>query len=184
MHASDAATTPRTGDGARGAHGLLFDLSAIDLSRPHADREGIERINPHRHEMVLLDEVLWVSDDRRRCVGRRVCREDEFWVRGHFPQRAMFPGVLMVEAGAQLSAYLWNIQQDEPKLAAFLRIQDCAFRRSVGPGDALLLLCQEVKNGRRRFVTDVQGIVGGPEHGEVAFEAQISGMALEDAKQP
>ncbi len=160
--------------------GVLFDLGDIDLSATFADGPAIERVIPHRGAMRLLDRVVWVADDFRSAVGVREVRDDEFWVPGHFPQLAMFPGVLMVESGAQLAAFVWNKQQPEPKLAAFLRIDRCVFRRSVTPGEDLMLLCVEVKKSKRRFVTDVQGLV----EGDIAFEAQITGFALDAMEMP
>lgn len=158
------------------AHTLLFDLACIDLGATIADRTEIERFNPHRHEMALLDEVLWISDDWSCALGRHRCRADAFWVRGHFPGKPLMPGVLQVEAGAQLACFLWNKQQPVPRVAAFLRIEQAAFRRSVLPGEDLLILCKEVKLGRRRFISDIQGTVGD----QVAFETRVSGMALDE----
>lgn len=152
----------------------LFSLDGIDRSATHADGPAIERIIPHRGQMRLLDRVIWIAEDAQRAMGMRQVRETEFWVPGHFPNRPMFPGVLMVESGAQLAAYQWNIQKPTPEIAAFLRIEDCAFRRSVEPGEDLLLLCEVVKAGKRRFITNVQGIV----EDRIAFEARISGMSL------
>lgn len=159
-----------TGDAER----ALFDLAGIDLTSTFADGEGIERVIPHRGDMRLLDRVIWMSDNHQLAVGVREVRSGEFWESGHFPQKPMFPGVLMVESGAQLAAYVWNKQKPEPQIAAFLRIDRCAFRRGVVPGEDLLLLCREIKMGKRRFVTQLQGMVGD----EVAFEAQITGMSM------
>ncbi len=169
--------TPAGGDpGEAGGdrHRPLFDLTGIDLSARVADRAAIEVVNPHRFEMALLDAIVHMSPDGKRAIGLYEVRGDQFWVRGHFPNRPMLPGVLMVEAGAQVACYLWNSLRDKPTDAAFLRIEDAVFRRSVHPGEDLFILCQEVKNGRRRFVSDVQGIVGG----EIAFESRITGMAF------
>lgn len=157
---------------------MVIDLGAIDLSASVANREEIGKINPHRYEMALLDEIVWVNEDLTQGVARHNCAADAFWVRGHFPGTPLMPGVLQVEAGAQLACYIWNRRQPTPKLAAFLRIENAAFRRSVVPGDELLVLCREVKMGRRRFISDVQGVV----NGQVAFEARVSGMALDDNK--
>ena len=173
---SQTSTTVEQG---RSEHATLVDLGAIDLSATVADRDEIGRLNPHRHEMALLDRVVWVSEDLTASVGVHRAEPDAFWVRGHFPEKALMPGVLQVEAGAQLACYQWNIRQDRPKVAAFLRIDDCAFRRSVEPGQALFLLSKEVKYGRRRFVTELQGVLRpGEADEEVAFEARITGMAI------
>ena len=159
---------------------LLIDLSEIDLHACHAGREDIDRMIPHRHEMALLDEVVWFSEDQTAAVAVQDVNADAFWVRGHFPTRALMPGVLMVEAGAQLACYMWNARQDTPRLAAFLRIDECSFRRSAVPGDRLLIACREVKCGRRRFVSDVQGVIHRESGLDVAFEARVTGMAMEE----
>lgn len=164
----------RADDTAAMRNGLLFELGGIDLSARLLDREGVQSWIPHRGAMQLLESVVWVSEDKTRGVGHRAVRDDEFWVPGHFPSRAMFPGVLMVETGAQLALYLFNIRMGSPQLPAFLRIEDCTFRHHVEPGDDFYVLCREVKIGKRRFVSDVQGVVGS----NIAFQARIGGMSL------
>jgi 3-hydroxyacyl-[acyl-carrier-protein] dehydratase len=160
---------------ASGRYPTLFGLDGIDLSQRLLDREQLQAWIPHRGVMQLLDSVVWVSEDNSCGIGHRTIRADEFWVEGHFPKRAAFPGVLMVETGAQLAAYLFNLRLGSPQLPAFLRIENCSFRNHVGPGDEFYVLCREVKFGKRRFVSDVQGVVGG----NIAFQARLSGMTLE-----
>ena len=152
----------------------LFDMGGLDLSRRTYDRDAIAKLNPHRGEMALLDAIIWNTADFKQGLALKQIKPTEFWVPGHFPEKPMFPGVLMIEAGAQLACFLYNVRQTIPKLVAFLRIENASFRNMVSPGDDLYLLCSEVKFGRRRFVSDIQGIVGD----RIAFDARISGMSM------
>ncbi|MEZ6241557.1 MAG: hypothetical protein R3B57_00785 [Phycisphaerales bacterium] len=158
---------------------FLIDIDRLDLSSTFLDRDGIAPWIPHRDEMALLDEIVWKSRDNTHGVARKRVRDDEFWVRGHFPGRAMLPGVLMVEAGAQLGCFLYNVRQPRTVLAAFLRIDNVVFRRAVEPGEDLYLLAREVKCSTRRFVSEIQGVVDG----QLAFEASITGMNLGPSEQ-
>jgi len=160
-------------NGDRLSRTLLFDLSRVDLSQRRYGRDDIARVNPHRHEMALLDWVVWHEGDFTRAVGLKVIRPDEFWVKGHFPSRPMYPGVLMIETGAQLASFMYNSRFTEPTLPVFVRIEDATFRAPVQPGDELFVLCQDVKFSSKRFITDVQGVVAG----RVAFQARITGYS-------
>lgn len=153
---------------------FLLDLEGIDMTATIADRDAMFELIPHRFEMALLDRIVWAAEGGLSGVGAMKVKGDEFWVRGHFPSQPMLPGVLMVEAGAQLSCYLYNLRQQSPQLAAFLRIENAAFRRSVTVGEELFLLCDVVKASDRRFISDIQGVVDD----QVCFEARISGMRI------
>lgn len=152
----------------------MVDLDRIDLSCRLHGRKHIEQFIPHRGVMSLLDWIVWESPDRTRAVGLHHVRPDAFWVAGHFPARPIMPGVLMIEAGAQLACYMYNVRQPARGLVAFLRIDQASFRAMVHPGDDLYLMCAEVRFGQRRFVCDVQGMV----NGRMAFDARVSGMQL------
>jgi 3-hydroxyacyl-[acyl-carrier-protein] dehydratase len=159
--------------GDRAGRAFLFDISRVDLTQRLYGRERIGRLNPHRFEMALLDWVVWHEADYTRGVGLKVVRADEFWVKGHFPARPMYPGVLMIETAAQLASLMYNSRFTEPTLPVFARIEHASFRAAVHPGDELYVLCQDVKFSTKRFVTDVQGLVAG----RVAFEARITGIS-------
>lgn len=153
----------------------LFDLAQVDLRGRLYSKHDIEKWNPHRGDMALLDWIVWHSTDYRQGVGLKHNRMDEFWVAGHFPQRPMLPGVLMIEAAAQLAVFLYNARRTDPLTAAFTRIEGATFRAPVGPGDDLYLLCNEIKWSTRGFVCDVQGLVNGQ---KIAFESRIAGVNI------
>lgn len=167
------ATTP-----ARPASATLFDLPTLDFNAPVATRQQIALRNPHRDKMALLDAVLWTSADFKRGVALWRVQPSEFWVPGHFPDRPLLPGVLQVEAGAQLSVFLYNSRFVKPKLCAFTHITDCSFRGQVMPGDDFLLLADEIRASERRFTSYIQGIA----KNKIAFTATIEGISIGEAK--
>lgn len=154
--------------------GPLFDISGIDLRARVIDRKGLEEWLPHRGHMLQIDGVVWHSPDHTRAVAIKHVRNDEFWVEGHIPGRPLLPGVLMIEAAAQLSCVMYFARLNKGKFAGFTRIENTVFRGVVEPGDDLVLLSKEVKFHPRRFVADAQGYVGD----KVVFESRVTGMIL------
>jgi len=158
----------------------LFDISHLNLDAVVMDRQAIAQHNPHRGHMALLDGVVWISEDYTRMVGVKHVRADEFWTAGHFPQKPIMPGVLLLEAAAQLANVSFSLRRSHPCLAGFIRIKDASFREQVVPGDRLILLAQESRFTPKRFTTDVQGLVDD----RVVFDASIAGMVLEETPSP
>jgi 3-hydroxyacyl-[acyl-carrier-protein] dehydratase len=105
------------------------------------DRAGIEAILPHREPFLLIDEVVELEPGERVLARKRV-REDEWYLRGHFPGRPLMPGVLIVEAMAQTGAVaVLAEEENRGRLALFAGIDDTRFKRIVEPGDELELEC-------------------------------------------
>lgn len=109
------------------------------------DRSAIEAIIPHRDPFLLVDRVLELESGVR-ARGELDVRSDMFWVPGHFPAYAVMPGVLIVEALAQVGAVaLLSLPENQGKLAFFAGIDKVRFKRQVVPGDTLTLECEITK---------------------------------------
>lgn len=157
-----------------GADGHILNLDAADLSRVVVSKDEIARVNPHRGPIVQLDGILWHDEGYTCAIGYKDVREDEFWVDGHFPGNPVMPGVLMVEAGAQVTSFLFYSRKGAPCVAGFTRIEDTVFRGKVRPGDRLMILSKEIKYRPRIFISALQGLVDG----KIAFESKITGMVI------
>ena len=100
--------------------------------------EDIRRILPHRYPFLLVDKVLELSDER--AVGIKNVTGNEPFFQGHFPEYAVMPGVLIVEASAQVGAVaVLSKPEYQGRLAFLAGLEDWRFRRQVVPGDTLTI---------------------------------------------
>ncbi len=154
----------------------LFDITKIDLTQVAASPERVGELIPQCGPMRQLDHVIWMNADFTEGLGVKNVRHDEFWVSGHVPGRPIMPGVLMIEAAAQLCAYIQKFahHMSDSTFLGFTRCNDVVFRGQVVPGDTLYLLAKEISYRRRRFESAAQAIV----NGQLVFEAKITGMAI------
>ena len=105
-------------------------------------RDEIAAILPHRDPFLLLDEITELVPGERVAASYRV-PEDGWWFAGHFPERPVMPGVLIVEAMAQTGAVAVLVEEENRgRIAFFAGIDDCRFKRIVSPGETLALRCE------------------------------------------
>ena len=125
---------------------------------------GIEEIRQHipqRFEMEQISGILYEDTDANICVDFKDITREEFWVRGHMPGMPLMPGVIMLEAAAQLASYF--VQKHDmlkARMIGFGGLEDVRFREPVIPGDRLLLALRLVKaRPRRMMVCRFEGYV-------------------------
>ncbi|HHJ14036.1 MAG TPA: 3-hydroxyacyl-ACP dehydratase FabZ [Gammaproteobacteria bacterium] len=136
------------------------------------DIDEIKNTLPHRYPFLLVDRVL-EFEPRRSLVAIKNVTANEPFFQGHFPEKPVMPGVLILEAMAQATGLL--AFRSEARGAArdslyyFVGIDKARFKRPVGPGDQLRLAARVLKVKRGIWVFDTEATVDG----EVAATAQM-----------
>ena len=127
------------------------------MATERLDREGIQRVLPHRDDMLLLDEAALLEDGTAEGVYH--VRGDEFFLRGHFPGNPVVPGVIQCEIIAQASCMLMKdaIPGAVPYYAG---INSVRFRRPVRPGDTITVHSQLVRSKMNLYVVKAEAKVG------------------------
>lgn len=152
----------------------LFDLTSIDFDGVMISAEEVGKINPQCGPMRQLDHVIWHDADGMRALGVKHATSEEFWIPYHIPGRPLMPGVLMIEAVAQLCSIQFRLRTGADRFVGFTRCNNVIFRGQVVPGDVLHLLSREKSFNPRRLISNTQGIVGD----NIVFEAEITGMII------
>ena len=132
------------------------------------DTRAIQEILPHRYPFLLVDRIVELTPGVR-IVGVKQVTINEHFFQGHFPGAPVMPGVLILEAMAQVGAVyaLQQIENRDDKLVLFSGIDNGRFRRPVVPGDTLRITVTPVRVGHR-----VQKM-----HGEAHVEGQLAAEA-------
>ncbi len=153
---------------------VILDPGQLDTSKVVFDKEHIRKHNPQRHEFDLLDGIVHFDTETRIFAGYHDVRDDAWWVRGHVPGRALFPGVLMIEIAAQLASFVTHEVLQDDRFFGFGGVDAVKFRGAVEPPCRLIVIGRARQIKLRRMICETQGFVDGV----MVFEAVVTGMAV------
>ena len=148
---------------------IRFPASLFANMETVLDSLAIQKLLPHRYPFLLVDRIVELVP-RQRIVGIKQVSINESFFQGHFPSAPVMPGVLVVEALAQVGAVLAlrEIEDRDQKLVLFTGIKEARFRRPVVPGDTLIL--------------EVTALRFGPRIQRMRGEAKVDGQLCADAE--
>jgi UDP-3-O-[3-hydroxymyristoyl] N-acetylglucosamine deacetylase/3-hydroxyacyl-[acyl-carrier-protein] dehydratase len=135
------------------------DVPVYDPNQPPVfDTPRIERTLPHRYPMLLVDKIIELGEEK--VVGIKNVTFNEHFFQGHFPSNPVMPGVLQLEALAQVGGILALNRVPDPENydTYFLKIDNCKFKQKVVPGDTMILK-MELLSPIRRGLVEMRGTV-------------------------
>lgn len=151
---------------------MTEESSSSNTANTPVSIEDIVKILPHRYPFLLIDRIVEVQE--KFVVGIKCVTMNEWFFQGHFPQKPVMPGVLIIEAMAQTGAVMVHQHEENVGKLVFLAgIDDARFRRLVQPGDVLRFEVTEVYRRRGVGRCSAKAYVGE----ELACEATLTFMA-------
>lgn len=152
-----------------------YDRSSVVTKERHLDVQDIKKILRHRYPMLLLDKVLEIHGEERAVGLKNVTINEEFF-QGHFEDNPVMPGVLQLDALAQLAGMLFLRKlQHTGKSTIILSINKAKFRRAVRPGDQLIMEVDTIRRSGQRAHVRARSSV----EGQTACEAEMKFMLVD-----
>jgi 3-hydroxyacyl-[acyl-carrier-protein] dehydratase len=154
----------------------LVDLASLDLSHVLVGAEEVRRLCLQRNRFAMLDGILHIAEDRSLLVGFKDLTQDDWWAPDHIPGRPIFPGVLQLEAAAQLATwhFLSFHATDPSQFVGFGGLNETRFRGVVTPPARLLLVAKSMRVRQSMFTYAAQAYV----EGKLVMETEILGVIV------
>ena len=129
----------------------------IEGKKPIMDSNKIKEILPHRNPFLFIDEIYELNEND--ILGLKHLKPDEYFFKGHFPDYPILPGVIIVEAMAQIGGILVLSKVPDPEnyLTFFAKIDKVKFKNKVFPGDTIIFKCN-LRNPVRRGICHMRGL--------------------------
>ena len=142
----------------------------LDLQLP-VDAATIRKLLPHRYPFLLVDRVVEFEKDKRVLAYKNITQNEPFFT-GHFPDRPIMPGVLIIEALAQAGGVMTQLtlgRDSQSKLFYMVKVENARFNKQVVPGDVLMLDVQ-----MKRLIRNMGWYYGEAKvNGEVVASAEV-----------
>ena len=136
------------------------------------EKQDIKRYLPHREPFLFVDGVTEIIKDEY-IKGFKEVKEEEYYFKGHFPEYPVMPGVIIIEAMAQMGGILVMSKLEDPQnyLTFFAKIDKVRFRNKVLPGDTIIFKCS-LLGPFRRGICHMQGLAYS--NGKLCAEAELT----------
>jgi 3-hydroxyacyl-[acyl-carrier-protein] dehydratase len=157
------------------ASAFLIDFDQLDLSRTVVSKEQVLKVLKQRGTFEMVDGLLHFDVSSDIVVGFKEIVAGDWWTGDHIPGRPLFPGVLMIEAAAQICTYDFMARsEDKDVFVGFGGLNNTRFRRTVEPGCRLVMAGKLMRSRSRMFTYQAQGFVDQ----QLVFEAEIMGVVV------
>ncbi len=147
---------------------------SVETKLESADIMRILELLPHRYPFLLVDKIIEIDEDNS-CIGIKNVSINEPQFQGHFPDRPIMPGVLIIEGMAQTAGAMCINSLGagiQPQIVYFMTIEKARFRKTVHPGDQLHYMVKKVRRRSNVWKFSCQALV----EGVVVADAQLSAM--------
>jgi len=165
------------------ANDPLINLAEIELVEDLVEYAALYEILDHGGRFRMLDGIVHHDAEQGIAVGYKEIRSTDWWACDHIPGRPIFPGVLMVEAGAQLCSWEFSTRGIgiKDKFFGFGGVNQTRFRGMVEPDTRLYIVCKVHRARQNMFSYYVEGYIPGEDGLKDArriFETEVLGVAL------